>query len=147
MRSRPLAERVLSLGLTGPRKHATQQRLHKKSLDPALARPPAFLCDPFVVKNTAQYQRAWTRGYCHKLSLSAHLPVAPNNVLIAAQFYQAARATGVDFIGADADLRAQAELVAIVKPCARVDQDGRRIDGRGEALCRRQVLRHNRVRV
>src|SRR5438105_7639553 len=30
---------MLSLGLTGPRKHGTQQRLHKKSLDKALGSP------------------------------------------------------------------------------------------------------------
>src|SRR5947209_7895407 len=46
MLSRPLAERVLSLGLTGPRKHATQQRLHKRSLDPALAKRPC--CAPLA---------------------------------------------------------------------------------------------------
>ena len=51
------------------------------------------------------------------------------------------------FIRADADFRAQAELVAVVEARAGVDHDGRGVDGRCEPTGRIQVIGNDRVRM
>src|SRR5262249_3466101 len=73
------------------------------------------------------------------------LSAAPYHVLIATQFLQATRPTRVVFVGADADLGAQAELIAVIEARARVDHDRRRIDRCGEAPRRVGVAGDDRV--
>jgi hypothetical protein len=45
--------------------------------------------------------------------LSLRLPLAADAVLVAGEFAQSHRAAGVEFVGGDADLRAEAELAAV----------------------------------
>src|SRR5438876_407497 len=80
-------------------------------------------------------------------SILSNLASAMDNVLIAGQLVQAARAAGVNFVGADADLGALAEFGAIVKARAGIDEDSRRIDGGGEPRGRFQVIRDDRFGV
>src|SRR5262245_33871694 len=62
-----------------------------------------------------------------------HLSITVDNIFVAAELLQPTRAAGVELVGADADLRAQAELEAVVEASAGVDHDCRRIDRRREA--------------
>src|SRR3989338_2878856 len=50
----------------------------------------------------------------------ARLPLSSHNPLITRQFFQPQRSAGVQFLGADADLRAQTELSAVSKSCGSV---------------------------
>src|SRR3954447_19935763 len=82
---------------------------------PASARPPSL-------GRTVSSERGM------RLILLADLPVAKHNVLVRAQFLQAAGAAGVELVRAYADLRPQAGLGAVVEPRAGVDHHRRRID-------------------
>src|SRR5713226_10630194 len=75
------------------------------------------------------------------------LAFALDNVLVTSQFYQAAGAARVEFIGADTDLGAEAEFLAVVEPRAGVDHDRGGIDGGDEAPGGRPVVGHDRVGV
>lgn len=55
---------------------------------------------------------------------SAHVAVADDDVLGGGHLGQAHRAAGVQLLGADPDLGAEAELSAVGEPRGRVDQDG-----------------------
>src|SRR5690606_27821389 len=87
------------------------------------------------------YPTSWLPG-----SL-ADVAVAGDHVLVGRQFAQAARPAGVELVGADADLRAEAEFEAVVEPRAGVDHHRRRIDLPDEPLRRGQVPGDDRVRV
>ncbi len=56
---------------------------------------------------------------------SAHVAVADDDVLGGGHLGQAHRAAGVQLLGADPDLGAEAELTAVGEPGGGVDQDGR----------------------
>ena len=53
----------------------------------------------------------------------------------------------MEFVGADADLRAEPELVPVVESRAGIDDNGRRVDLRNECPGRCQIVRDDRVRV
>ena len=59
----------------------------------------------------------------YRLQLSAYLPVAQHDVLLAGEAFQTDRATCVDLVGRNADLRAQAVFEAIGKARRGVDHD------------------------
>src|SRR5262249_2396041 len=77
----------------------------------------------------------------------ADLTVSSNNILVTTQLLQSAGSAGVNFVGTDADFRAQAQFEAVVEARAGIDEDGGRINSCGEAPRRRLVCRDNRFGV
>src|SRR5437762_12322395 len=69
------------------------------------------------------------------------LSVSVNYPLVRRQLFQAARAASMKLVGANPDLRAQAELIAVVEPRAGVDHHRRAIDAGGELPSRCQIPR------
>jgi hypothetical protein len=78
---------------------------------------------------------------------SSDLPISVNNVLVASQFIDAAGAASVEFVGADANFGAQAELAAVIEPRAGIDQYGRAIDAGNKHTRCFLILRDDRIRV
>src|SRR5207248_3950899 len=91
-------------------------------------------------RNHARASRPWS--LVRKLP---YLTVAVDDVFVTAQLSQTARSAGVELVGANADLRAEAEFKAVVEAGAGIHQDGGRIHFRGEATSRSQVSRNNSI--
>src|SRR6478735_12073969 len=70
-----------------------------------------------------------------------------DNVLVGRQLLEAHGAAGVELVGADADLGAEAELVAVVEARRGVPEHDGAVDAVEEFLRDGGVLRHDRVRV
>src|SRR5437588_9361475 len=75
----------------------------------------------------------------------ADLAVAVDDPLGGGQLAEAAGAAGVELVGADADLGAEAELAAVVEPGAGVDHDGRAVDLGHEPTRRGEVAGQDRL--
>src|SRR5664280_2899763 len=75
------------------------------------------------------------------------LPVAPELVLDAGELLQADRAPGVQLLGGDAHLGAEAELAAVGEARRRIDVDAGRVDLGREPPRGAEVLRHDGLRV
>jgi len=79
--------------------------------------------------------------------LGPHLPVAVDYIFIGCQFPQAARAAGMEFVRADADLGAEAEFAPVIEPRAGVDHDRRAVDAGCELPGGGEIGRHDRFGV
>src|SRR5262249_17563924 len=79
--------------------------------------------------------------------LFTNLSVAVDDPLGAGQLAEAGGASGVELVGADADLGAEAELAAVVEPGAGVDHHGRAVPLGHEPPRGGQVAGHDRVGV
>src|SRR3954453_21688245 len=77
--------------------------------------------------------------------LLAYLSISMDHVLVTRQFFQPAGTAGVEFIGADANLSAEAELAPVIESCAGVDHHGGTINTRRKLAGRLIVARHNRI--
>ncbi len=74
-----------------------------------------------------------TSIFLHTKSNSlSNLAIAKYHVLVTGQFFQSARAAGVELIGADADFGPQAKFAAVVETCARIDHDRRAVNALSE---------------
>lgn len=80
-------------------------------------------------------------------ALLPHLPAAEDDVLRRRECLQAHRAARVELLGADADLRAEAELEAVGEARRGVDVDGGGVDLIEKAHRVLVVLRDDRFRV
>ncbi len=66
--------------------------------------------------------RRWARGWARRVARSAHVTVAGHDVLGRGHLGQPHRSAGVQLLGADADLGAEAELAPVGEAGAGVDQ-------------------------
>ena len=115
---------------------------------------PAVVCSGSVfplakgVKGSAVSAPTVHRDGCHSRNPSnPHVPLADDDPLGAGQLAQAAGAAGVDLVGADADLGAEAELAAVVEAGAGVDHHGRAVDLGDESLGGREIAGDDRLGV
>src|SRR5882724_10878235 len=79
--------------------------------------------------------------------LGAYFALAQNDPLEGREAFDAHRTACMEFIGADADLRAQAEFETIGEARAGVDHDAGGIDLAQETLGMHMVAGHDRVSV
>src|SRR2546423_1212464 len=95
---------------------------------------------------TREFTRAcWSLVLGHWSFLFANLSVSVDHVFVTCQFFKPAGTAGVEFVGADTDFGAEAELATIVESRARVDHDGGAVDAGGELAGGLIVLRNNRA--
>src|SRR6478609_3617947 len=91
--------------------------------------------------------RARSRALNQSMRSGPDLPGAPREPLRAGQLGQPHGAAGVQLLGRDADLGAEAELPAVGEAGRGVDQDAGRVDLREESFRIGVVLRHDRLGV
>ena len=76
-----------------------------------------------------------------------HLALAANEIFVGRQFFQTHRPAGVQFIGADSDLRAETKFAAVGEASGGIPVNGRGIDFAQELLCRFLIARDDAVAV
>src|SRR5579872_842833 len=79
--------------------------------------------------------------------LAPHLPVAAEDRLVGGELFEADGAARVELLGANADLRAKAELVAVRETRRGVHEDARRVDFASKSLRRPVIAGDDRLRV
>ena len=75
------------------------------------------------------------------------LSLAVHDIFVSCQFSKPTRAACMELVGADADFRDQAELIAVVETRAGVHHDSRTVHSGDETPCRGEVSGDNGIRV